>query len=240
MRRASADRARRRDAHAQPAARVAAQRAAGGRPRTRTAAALAAEAERGPGRLAHRKLWCTTSSSARRLSAPACGARLERVPPARDGPERRPERARLPPGRRRSSRAAGAAALARLPARAAVRLAGRGLRQLAAMDERYGRALNARDFAAPRRPGLRLPALHGRRHRAGRRGGHVEARRGHGSRERGGAGRLPPAAREERLRARLPAHGRWRTGRSTCTGGSASRRSGACTSSSSCRSAREP
>ena len=179
---------------------------------------------------------CTTG--ARRATRARPGGGLERVPPARDG-------AAVAGARPSGQRGRGAGAVGRRPAAsrpsgASSRSAGRtAVRQLAGMDERYGEALDARDFGSPPRgPRLRLPPLHGHPARPNRRGRHGRGAPRARLCERCGAGGDGPRPRS-RARPRFPADRR-ETGRSSSTGGSASTTSASCASSSRSRSGGRP
>ena len=197
-RRGPAAAARRGAAHAEPAAGLAAKRRAGGGPGREPGGAGGDGRARARARSATASSWCTTPSWARGLRArwPRwAGTCCRLLVMVRDSPRS----AACPPGRapRWSARPAPTA----WPASGASSpSAGRRRRskQLAAMDERYGRAANgARLRLAGRAAGLRLPALQRGRGRPGRRGGHGRGPPRAGPRERRGARRRgrPPRPR---------------------------------------------
>ena len=112
---------------------------------------------------------------------------------------------------------------------ASSRSAGRRRRcaQLAAMDDRYGRAVEARDFGSPPDdPACACRLVHGWRARPGRRGRHGRGAPRPRPRERRGAGGEPTQRAGRGLRAPSSCSRTRTTGRSSCTGRSASRRSG--------------
>ena len=223
LRRGRADRARHGAAHAEPAARLAAERPAVEDPDAGWRE-LAEEAEQLQGDLTHRKLFVPDEQLGARL-APALARRgwnvirlLVMVWRARAGPARASGRAA------EVDRAAGAAALAAFRREQPFGWQREAIRQLAAMDDRYRRRLSARDFASPPDEPAALPALHGGRDRAGRPGRTLEAHRSR-------ATRAPPCWRPRRRRAardstRSSCSPTRRTGPSTSTGGSASRSRG--------------
>jgi GNAT superfamily N-acetyltransferase len=109
---------------------------------------LTEEAERIQGAYMHRKLVVHDEQLGRRLSAPLLqrGWNVFRLLVMTWSAE--PEERNLPPAAE-VEREAGAAALARFRREQPFGSQREAIEQLAGMDDRYGRALNARDFASP-------------------------------------------------------------------------------------------
>ena len=151
--------------------------------------------------------------------------------------DREPERTAAPGAGGEVERARGAAALAAFRREQPFGWQEEAVQQLAAMDDRYGRAVRARDFASPTED----PAAACRLYTAEGLAqvdevGTLERRRGRGHARAAVLAAVDTAARRGR-RSRSSCSPTPPTGPSSSTRGSASARSGTSTNSSSCPSA---